>query len=153
MLEYIMFASFKKIFQNTDVDSKDSNDDYKVACVAILCEAAAMDGVFDEKEKSLILVLIQKQFNLDIEQANKVLSEGKQLAENATQLYGFTRVIKESWGLEKRIRLLEMLWELAYVDGELNAAEDMLIRRIAGLIHVEDRERMEAKQKVLKNIH
>ena len=147
-----MFASFKNIFKNTDVDSKDSNDDYKVACVAILCEAAAMDGVFDEKEKSLILVLIQKQFNLDIEQANKVLSEGKQLAENATQLYGFTRVIKESWGLEKRIRLLEMLWELAYVDGELNAAEDMLIRRIAGLIHVEDRERMEAKQKVLKNI-
>ena len=147
-----MFASFKKIFKNTDVASKDSNDDYKVACVAILCEAAAMDGVFDEKEKSLILVLIQKQFNLDIEQANKVLSEGKQLAENATQLYGFTRVIKESWGLEKRIRLLEMLWELAYVDGELNAAEDMLIRRIAGLIHVEDRERMEAKQKVLKNI-
>ena len=148
-----MFASFKNIFKNTDVDSKDSNDDYKVACVAILCEAAAMDGVFDEKEKALILVLIQKQFNLDIEQANKVLSEGKQLAENATQLYGFTRVIKESWGLEKRIRLLEMLWELAYVDGELNAAEDMLIRRIAGLIHVEDRERMEAKQKVLKNIH
>ena len=147
-----MFASFKNIFKNTDVDSKDSNDDYKVACVAILCEAAAMDGVFDEKEKALILVLIQKQFNLDVEQANKVLSEGKQLAENATQLYGFTRVIKESWGLEKRIRLLEMLWELAYVDGELNAAEDMLIRRIAGLIHVEDRERMEAKQKVLKNI-
>ena len=147
-----MFASFKNIFKNTDVDSKDSNDDYKVACVAILCEAAAMDGVFDEKEKSLILVLIQKQFNLEIEQANKVLSEGKQLAENATQLHGFTRVIKESWGLEKRIRLLEMLWELAYVDGELNAAEDMLIRRIAGLIHVEDRERMEAKQKVLKNI-
>ena len=148
-----MFASFKKIFKNTDVDSKDSNDDYKVACVAILCEAAAMDGVFDEKEKALILVLIQKQFNLDLEQANKVLSEGKQLAENATQLYGFTRVIKESWGLEKRIRLLEMLWELAYVDGELNAAEDMLIRRIAGLIHVEDRERMEAKKKVLKSMH
>ena len=148
-----MFASFKNIFKNTDVDFKDSNDDYKVACVAILCEAAAMDGVFDEKEKSLILVLIQKQFNLDVEQANNVLIEGKQLAENSTQLYGFTRVIKESWGLEKRIRLLEMLWELAYVDGELNAAEDMLIRRIAGLIHVEDRERMEAKQKVLKNIH
>ncbi|MDB9761525.1 TerB family tellurite resistance protein [Alphaproteobacteria bacterium] len=148
-----MFASFKNIFKNTDVDSKDSNDDYKIACVAILCEAAAMDGVFDEKEKSLILVLIQKQFNLDVEQANKVFSEGQQLAENATQLYGFTRVIKESWGLDKRIRLLEMLWEVAYVDGELNAAEDMLIRRIAGLIHVEDRERMEAKQKVLKNIH
>ena len=45
-----------------------------------------------------------------------------------------------------------MLWELAYVDGDLDAAEDMLIRRIAGLIHVEDRDRMEAKQKILKNM-
>ena len=111
-----------------------------------------MDGVFDKNEESLILAMIQKQFNLDVEQASKVLTEGKKLAEEATQLYGFTRVIKESWELEKRIRLLEMLWELAYVDGELNAAEDMLIRRIAGLIHVEDRERMEAKQKILKKI-
>ena len=148
-----MFDSFKNIFKNTDVEIKDSNNDYKVACVAILCEAASMDGVFDEEEKSLILALIQKQFNLDLNQANKILKEGRQLAEDATQLHGFTKVIKESWGLEKRIRLLEMLWEVAYVDGELNAAEDMLIRRIAGLIHVEDRERMEAKQKVLKNIH
>ena len=111
-----------------------------------------MDGVFDKNEESLILSMIQKQFNLDDEQASKVLTEGKKLAEEATQLHGFTRVIKESWELEKRIRLLEMLWELAYVDGELNAAEDMLIRRIAGLIHVEDRERMEAKQKILKKI-
>jgi len=111
-----------------------------------------MDGVFDDNEKSLILVLIQKQFNVDMEQANKILTEGKNLAENATQLYGFTRVIKESWELEKRIRLLEMLWELAYVDGDLDAAEDMLIRRIAGLIHVEDRDRIEAKQKILKSM-
>ena len=147
-----MFASFKNIFQNTDVETKDSNDDYKLACVAILCEAASMDGVFDDNEKSLILVLIQKQFNVDMEQANKILTEGKNLAENATQLYGFTRVIKESWELEKRIRLLEMLWEVAYVDGDLDAAEDILIRRIAGLIHVEDRDRMEAKQKILKNM-
>jgi len=148
-----MFDSFKNIFKNTDVEIKDSNNDYKVACVAILCEAASMDGAFDEEEKSLILALIQKQFNLDLNQAIKILKEGRQLAEDATQLHGFTKVIKESWDLEKRIRLLEMLWEVAYVDGELNAAEDMLIRRIAGLIHVEDRDRMEAKQKVLKNIH
>ena len=148
-----MFDSFKNIFKNTDVEIKDSDDDYKLACAAILCEAASMDGDFDENEKTLILALIQKQFNIDADQANNILIEGKNLSENATQLYGFTRVIKESWELEKRIRLLEMLWELAYVDGNLDAAEDMLIRRIAGLIHVEDRDRMEAKQKILKNLN
>ncbi|MDG2001440.1 MAG: TerB family tellurite resistance protein [Alphaproteobacteria bacterium] len=148
-----MFNSFKNIFKNTYVKVESPNDEYKVACTALLCEAASMDGVFDENEKKLILVLIQKQFNVDANEANKIYIEGKNLAENSSQLYGFTRIIKESWEIEKRITLLEMLWELAYVDGELDAAEDMLIRRIAGLIHVEDRDRIEAKQKVLNKIN
>ena len=148
-----MFTSFKNIFKNTNVKVENPNDEYKVACTALLCEAASMDGVFDENEKKLILVLIQKQFNVDENEAKKIYIEGKNLAENSSQLYGFTRVIKESWEIEKRITLLEMLWELAYVDGELDAAEDMLIRRIAGLIHVEDRDRIEAKQKVLNKIN
>ena len=148
-----MFNSFKNIFKNTYVKVESPNDEYKVACTALLCEAASMDGVFDENEKKLILVLIQKQFNVDANEANKIYIEGKNLAENSSQLYGFTRIIKESWEVEKRITLLEMLWELAYVDGELDAAEDMLIRRIAGLIHVEDRDRIEAKQKVLNKIN
>ena len=148
-----MLNSFKNIFKNKNVIVESPNDEYKVACTALLCDAASMDGIFDENEKKLILVLIQKQFNVDENEANKIYIEGKNLAENSSQLYGFTRIIKESWGIEKRITLLEMLWELAYVDGELDAAEDMLIRRIAGLIHVEDRDRIEAKQKVLKKIN
>ncbi|PPR14971.1 MAG: hypothetical protein CFH33_01707 [Alphaproteobacteria bacterium MarineAlpha9_Bin3] len=148
-----MFTSFKDIFKNSNVKIETSNDEYKVASTALLCEAASMDGVFDENEKKLILILIQKQFNVDENEAKKIYIEGKNLAENSSQLYGFTRVIKESWDNEKRISLLEMLWELAYVDGELDAAEDMLIRRIAGLIHVEDRDRIEAKQRILKKLN
>ena len=135
-----MFSSFKNIFKNPNIKIEASDDEYKVASTALLCEAASMDGVFDDNEKKLILVLIQKQFNVDENEANKIYIEGKGLAENSAQLYGFTRIIKESWDNKKRISLLEMLWELAYVDGELDAAEDMLIRRIAGLIHVEDRD-------------
>ena len=148
-----MFTSFKNIFKNPNIKIEDSDDEYKVACTALLCEAASMDGIFDDNEKKLILVLIQKQFNVDENEANKIYIEGKDLAENSAQLYGFTRIIKESWDNRKRISLLEMLWELAYVDGKLDASEDMLIRRIAGLIHVEDRDRIEAKQRVLKKLN
>ena len=149
----MMFTSFKNIFKNPNIKIEASEDEYKVACTALLCEAASMDGVFDDNEKKLILVLIQKQFNVDENEANKIYIEGKDLAENSAQLYGFTRIIKESWDNRKRISLLEMLWELAYVDGKLDASEDMLIRRIAGLIHVEDRDRIEAKQRVLKKLN
>ncbi|MBS0281793.1 MAG: TerB family tellurite resistance protein, partial [Proteobacteria bacterium] len=48
----------------------------------------------------------------------------------------------------ERIQLIEMLWEVAYADGVLDPEEDLLIRRIAGLIAVEDRERVLARQRV-----
>ena len=82
------------------------------------------------------------------EEALIIVNSGEQLSQESSQIYGFTRAIKQSWKLENRIKILEMLWEVAYADGVLDPAEDMLIRRVAGLIHVEDRERMQAKNKI-----
>ena len=144
-----MIDAFKNIFKNKGVEIKKTDEEFQIACVAILCEAASMDGIFDEKEKLLILNLIKKQFSLDQDSALSLYEEARILAEGSSELYGFTKVLKNSWNLDKKIRMLEMLWEVAYVDGELDPAEDMLIRRIAGLIHVEDRDRILAKQKVL----
>jgi uncharacterized tellurite resistance protein B-like protein len=50
---------------------------------------------------------------------------------------------------EDRIHLIEMLWDVAYADGVLDPEEDLLIRRIAGLIYVGDRDRVLARQRVL----
>mgnify|MGYP003956313213 FL=1 len=144
-----MIDAFKNIFKDKGVEIKKTDEEFQIACVAILCEAASMDGTFDEKEKLLILNLIQKQFSLDKDSTLSLYEEARTLAEDSSELYGFTKVLKNSWNLDKKIRMLEMLWEVAYVDGELDPAEDMLIRRIAGLIHVEDRDRVLAKQRVL----
>jgi len=144
-----MIDAFKNIFKNKGIEIKNIDEEFQIACAAILCEAASMDGAFDEKEKLLILNLIQKQFSLDEDSTLSLYEEARVLAEDSSELYGFTKVLKNSWNLDKKIRMLEMLWEVAYVDGELDPAEDMLIRRIAGLIHVEDRDRILAKQKVL----
>ena len=117
------------------------------------CEAASMDGTFDAEERQLIQALLKKQFSLTDEELDDLFEEAKSLSENSSQLYGFTKVIKNSWDIDKKVRMLEMMWEVAYADGKLDAAEDMLIRRIAGLIHVEDRDRIEAKQRVLKKLN
>ena len=144
-----MLASFKGIFKKKGIEIEESNEEYHLACAAILCEAASMDGTFDNREKLLIMNLLQKQFSLDPDESASLLEEAINLSENSSQLYGFTKIIKNSWDIEKKIRMLEMMWEVAYVDGNLDAAEDMLIRRIAGLIHVDDRDRIKAKQKIL----
>jgi uncharacterized tellurite resistance protein B-like protein len=50
------------------------------------------------------------------------------------------------------VELIEMLWEVAYADGVLDEYEDSLLRRVGGLIYVPDRERGEARRRVLKRL-
>jgi len=147
-----MLSNFKSFFSSQNVEDQDSKKDHNIACAALLCEAASMDGTYDETEKSVIINLVKKQFNLNEDEAINIVDAGEQLSQESSQIYGFTRVIKQSWKLENRIKILEMLWEVAYADGVLDPAEDMLIRRVAGLIHVEDKERMQVKKKVFKKL-
>ena len=146
-----MLSSFKDFFSSKKIEDDNSQEDLNLACAALLCEAASMDGTYDDKEKQVIIKLIRKQFDLSEEEAINIVSEGEKLSEESSQIYGFIRIIKKSWNLEKRIKILEMLWEVAYADDFLDPTEDMLIRRVAGLIHVEDKERMQAKNKILSN--
>ena len=146
-----MLFNFKDLFVSKKEENQDSEKDINLACAALLCEAASMDGSYDEEEKNIIIKLIKKQFDLNEEKAIEIVREGEKLSQESSQIYGFTKVIKQSWALEKRIKILEMLWQVAYADGVLDPTEDMLIRRVAGLIHVEDKERMQAKNKILSN--
>jgi uncharacterized tellurite resistance protein B-like protein len=53
---------------------------------------------------------------------------------------------------QQRIVLIEMLWEVAYADGVLDPEEDVLLRRVAGLIYVSDADRVAARQRVLQRL-
>ena len=68
------------------------------------------------------------------------------------QLHGHTSHVFEEMTPQERIGMVEMLWDVAYADGVLDPEEDLLIRRISGLIHVTDRERVLARQEVLKRL-
>ena len=66
-----------------------------------------------------------------------------------TQLHGHTSQIAQAMSPGERIQLIEMLWDVAYADGVLDPEENLLIRRIAGLIYVSDRDRVLARQRAL----
>jgi uncharacterized tellurite resistance protein B-like protein len=72
--------------------------------------------------------------------------------ECSAQYFPFTREICTRFSREERVEVIEMLWTVAYADGVLDPEEDMLIRQIAGLIHVPDRERMLARQRALAKL-
>jgi uncharacterized tellurite resistance protein B-like protein len=79
----------------------------------------------------------------------KAAEEG---AIQATDLFHFTQVVVNNFSTEERIGVIETLWEVAYADGVLTGDEDTLIRRVAGLIDVSDRDRGDAKLRVRERL-
>jgi uncharacterized tellurite resistance protein B-like protein len=124
-------------------------DELHLAAAALLAEAALGDSRFDEAEREAIERLVRERFGLDQAEAGRLIEAAEQRARDASHLLRFTRVIKDNFTSEERIELIEMIWEVVYADGELHDYEDSLLRRIAGLIYVSDRDRGAARQRVL----
>lgn len=129
-----------------------SYDDRKVAAAALMVEAARMDDDFGPEERAKIEELARTRFELDEDEVAELLAIAEQKAGQSSQLFGFTRVLGESYSQEERIAFIEMLWEVVYADGELHHYEANLMRRIAGLLHVSDRDNGTARKKALARL-
>lgn len=127
-------------------------DELQLAAAALLVEAAQMDDHFEERERAKILQLVQDRFALSEEEAATLVETATRRVEDASQLFGFTRVVNDRFSFDERIELMEMLWQVVYVDGALHDYEANLMRRIAGLIHLTDRENGEARKRALSRL-
>ena len=124
----------------------------QLALTALLVEAANSDDQFDEAERGVIERLLESRFSLSRSDADELLAAGEAVACESAELFHFTRIINERLSFEERVELIEMLWEVAYADGVLDEYEDSLLRRVGGLIYVPDRDRGEARRRVLKRL-
>jgi uncharacterized tellurite resistance protein B-like protein len=127
-------------------------DDFQLAVAALLIEAARMDDDFTESERATIGRLLANKFDLTPPALEKLMHAAEEKVQKSTQLFSFTHQVNKTLPPESRAHIIEMLWQVAYTDGVLDANEDMLIRRIAGLIHVPDRERANARAAALEKL-
>jgi uncharacterized tellurite resistance protein B-like protein len=130
----------------------DLADQLDVAVAALLVEAGRMDGNFDDTERQTIEQLLRLRFNLDSEAAGRLLATAERVNAESTQLFRFTHLVVERLAPEQRVRVIEMLWETVYAHGVVSPSQDALIRRVAGLIYVSDRDRGDARQRVLQRL-
>jgi len=96
--------------------------------------------------------LLQRCFALSSTDAQLLIGAAESRVELSSQLFGFTSTVNSRLSRERKIEVIEMLWEVAYADGVLDPLEDTLLRRIAGLIDVSDHDRGEAKRRVLQRL-
>ena len=119
-----------------------------LAAAALLVEAAYIDESFEAAEQDAILDIVRRRFELSDGEAASLIEAAHRVQRDAHDLVRFTRAIKEHFDHSERIELMEMLWEVVYADGRVDAFEANLLRRIGGLIYVSDRERGAAQKRV-----
>jgi uncharacterized tellurite resistance protein B-like protein len=146
-----MLAQIRKLLTAPEAKTG-SRDELQTAVAVLLVEAARMDDEFGAQERAAIEKLLASKFGLGPAATHELVALAETTAERSNQLHPFTRMAVERMDPQQRIRLVEMLWEVAYADGVLDPQEDVLLRRVAGLIYVSDADRVAARQRVLQRM-
>src|SRR5579863_4987245 len=126
--------------------------DAEVAAAALLIEAARVDGRVDPAERDTIVALLGARFGLDPADAAELMTLGASENDRSVELQGFAHTINQRFSEAERVELIEMLWAVVYADGVLSAYEANLLRRIGGLLYVDDRDRGAARKRVLARL-
>jgi uncharacterized tellurite resistance protein B-like protein len=128
--------------------SRFADNDYRLAAAALLVHAAAIDGVVSDIERERLHAIIKRWFELDDAATDELLSAATTAEQESIDLYHFTSLLGRSLDEEGRLRVIEMMWEIAFADGRVTEFEDNLIWRAADLLGVSTRERVELRQRV-----
>jgi uncharacterized tellurite resistance protein B-like protein len=126
-------------------------NDYRLAAAALLVHAAGIDGNISDPEREKLHALIKRCFGLDDTATDVLLAEATQVEHEAIDLYHFTSLLNRSLDEAGRLRIVGMMWEIAYVDRRVDEFEENLIWRAADLLGVSTRDRVELRRNAAKN--
>ena len=148
MLPIIMFERLLAFFEKSPASAPEHSGASALqrAAAVLLAIAARLDGHAAPDERESIVRLLRVR--LGVEDAEALVDEADEAALASTDFYQVTRVIKDSLAADQRAGIIEMLWEVVYADGKVHDYEASLIRRVAGLLQVEDRDAGEARKRV-----
>jgi uncharacterized tellurite resistance protein B-like protein len=128
-----------------------SETDYRLAATALLIHVVSLDGEPSEVEKQKLHAVLQARFQLDAATATQLIAEATLVEGEAVDLYHFTSIIMRSVDEDGRKRIVEMMWELVYADGNVSEFEDNVVWRAADLLGVSSRDRIHLKHRIAQD--
>ena len=134
---------FNKNSEKSDINEESIN----IAC--LLIHAAKIDENYSSEEKELIKKTVKKLYP-DLENLDAVISKAEQKENDSNHIQEFTKDVK-SLSIENKIIIIEALWRIILSDGKSDIYENNLMRRLAGLLYLDDKIVGETKVKILRN--
>ena len=148
-----MIKLLKNILNNQNsAEEKDDIKDLELLS-GLMIEAAYTDGQIDKAELDKIKSSLIYTFQENENEVNLVLNEAIINKNNSKSLHHYTSYINKNFTEDKKILLLEALWEIVLSDGEIHDYESNLLRRLAGLLYISDVNSGNARKRALdKNL-
>lgn len=146
-----MLNRIKNLFTNPNKDEEVSEaQQIAVAAGVLLIEIARADDDVADGEIDIAVNHLKKSFQNNSVKIDDVFTRTiKEKSEDAISLHEFTDLINKEWGKEKKIKLLQALWQVANADSKIDKYEEYYIRKIKDLLYLSDREFIQAKLSVL----
>ena len=129
-------------------ESKKDNNLSLIAVASLLIHSAKIDENFTEKEKQIIKKALI-EMGAKPEKLDQIIEESEKKEKDSNQILDFTREVK-SIDEDKKKLIIEALWNIIYSDQNADAYETNLMRRLAGLLYLDNRVVGDIKQKVIK---
>ena len=110
------------------------------AMAALMVRIAKSDDDYSATEIARIDAVLGLLYQLSADQAAKLRQTAEALEAEAPDTVRFTRAIKEEVPYEERFDVVRALWQVVLADGARDAEEDALMRLLASLLGVNDRD-------------
>ena len=147
-----MLNAFKKlltgIFPTDDAQSPaDMAHNLQLSTAVLLVEVMRADPTVNAAEEAATLAALRRKFALTDDEMARLVALAEHTAKGANDYFSFTSRMNEQFSQAQKILVIELMWQVAYADGQLDANENHLISKVAGLLHVTHGEYIAAKMR------
>ena len=123
-------------------------DNYLIKIASLLIHAAKIDEHFT-KEEEVIIKDTLIHLGSSVDSIDQLIEKAKSMEENSNQILDFTREVKNLKESEK-IKIVEALWRIIYSNKDADIYETNLMRRLAGLLYIDNQVMGDIKEKIKK---
>ena len=141
-----MFKFIKNLGSKNTENKK--NNELLLKTASLLVHAAKIDENFTDKERKIIETAMIN-LGADRTEVKNIIVEAENIESNSNQILDFTREIKNKDNKFK-IEIIETLWSIIYSNNEADMYESNLMRRLAGLLYIDNKVMGDIKDKIKK---
>ena len=138
---------FSQLLRHLSAPTPPARPELRVALAALLVRLARADGIYAPGEAAQITLVLAARFGLSPFAAAALRVQGEALEADAADTVQFTRALKDAVPLEDRTGLLQTMWTVVLADGARAAEEEAVMRMVASLLGLSDRDSALARQR------